>query len=161
MTKYDFAIQNVAGDRFRFCVAGVMKRFGYLRDRLFCISLAVYALNRLVVRPHLGGFFHTHCHWLWPFLHSHLDDFLLMPVALPVVLWMQRRLGLRKNDCPPSWAEMFFHCAVWSVMSKIVGPLLLNVGVADPWDVLFFFGGGAAACLWWQRCAWRTAIARP
>ena len=39
--------------------------------------------------------------------------------------------------------------------------MVAHVGVADPWDVLFFFGGGAAACLWWQRCAWRTAIARP
>ncbi|MEI9865001.1 MAG: hypothetical protein WDN00_10690 [Limisphaerales bacterium] len=113
--------------------------------------MTVYALNRLVIRPHLAGFFHTHLPWAWPFLHSHLDDLLLMPAALPVVLWLQRMLGLRKHDRPPGWGEMFAHLAVWSVMCKILGPLYLHIGVADPWDILFFAGGGAVACLWWNR----------
>jgi hypothetical protein len=46
---------------------------------------------------------------------------------------------------------MFLHLAVWSVMCKAVGPLFLNVGVADPWDVLCFAAGGIVACLWWNR----------
>jgi hypothetical protein len=36
-------------------------------------------------------------------------------------------------------------------MCKIVGPLYLHIGVADPWDLLFFAGGGIAACLWWNQ----------
>jgi hypothetical protein len=76
-----------------------------------------------------------------------------MPTALPVVLWIQRLVGLRKNDCPPSWPEIFLHLAVWSVMCKVIGPLFLNVGVADPWDVLFFALGGLGAGLWWNRRA--------
>jgi hypothetical protein len=130
-----------------------MNRFGYLQDRLFAVSLTAYAVNRLVIRPHLAGYFHAHLNWAWPFLHSHLDDLLLMPAALPVVLWLQRMLGLRKHDQPPGWGEMFAHLAVWSVMCKIIGPLYLHIGVADPWDVLFFAAGGAAACLWWNRPA--------
>ena len=130
-----------------------MNRFGYLRDRLFEISLAAYAFNRLVVRPHAIGFFHSHLHWAWPFLHSHFDDLLLMPAALPVVIWIQRLTGLRQHDRPPSWREMAFHLAVWSVMSKIVGPFYVHIGVADPWDVLCFAAGGIAACLWWHRPA--------
>jgi hypothetical protein len=130
-----------------------MNRFGYLQDRLFAVSLTVYAVNRLVIRPHLAGYFHAHLNWAWPFLHSHLDDLLLMPAALPVVLWLQRMLGLRKHDRPPGWGEMLAHLAVWSVMCKIIGPLYLHLGVADPWDVLFFTAGGITACLWWNRPA--------
>ena len=128
-----------------------MRRFGYLHDRLFCVSLAAYVFNRLVVRPHLGHFFQGHLHWAWPFLYSHLDDLLLLPAALPVVLWLQRMGGLRQHDGPPGGREMLFHFAIWSVMCKVVGPLFLNVGVADPWDVLCFAAGGLAAGLWWNR----------
>jgi hypothetical protein len=132
-------------------VAGAMNRFGYLQDGMFRISLAAYALNRLLVRPRLAGCFHSHLRWAWPFLHSHFDDLLLMPAALPVVLWLQRLPGLRRHDLPPTWSEMFFHLAIWSVMCKVVGPLYLHIGVADPWDVLYFAVGGCAACLWWNR----------
>jgi len=99
-----------------------MRRFGYLHDRLFWAALGLYLINRLVVLPHLGGFFHNHVHWIWAFLHSHLDDWLLIPAALPVVLWLQKLAGLRKQDLPPGWGEMFLHLAVWSVMCKMVAP---------------------------------------
>ncbi len=127
------------------------EKFRYLHDHLFIFALAAYALNRLLIRPHLGWFFHSHAAWLWPFLHSHFDDLLLMPAALPVILWLQRLLNLRRHDHPPGWLEMFAHLALWSIMCKIVGPLYLHIGVADPWDLLFFAGGGIAACLWWNR----------
>jgi hypothetical protein len=86
-----------------------------------------------------------------PFLHSHFDDLLLMPTALPVVLWIQRLTGLRKHDLPPTWPEMFSHLAIWSVMRKVVGPFYYHIGVADPLDILFFAAGGCTACLWWNR----------
>jgi len=133
--------------------AGTMKRFGYLQDRLFSVCLAAYAINRLLVLPHLAGFFHSHLHWVWPFLQSHFDDSLLMPVALPVVLWVQRLAGLRAQDHPPTWPEMFSHLVIWSVMCKVIGPFYCHIGIADPWDVLFFAAGGCAACFWWQRPA--------
>lgn len=130
-----------------------MRRFGYLHDRLFTFTLAAYALNRLLVLPHLAGFVRLRLPWAWPFLHSHLDDLLLMPVALPVVLWLQRLTGLRHHDQPPGWLEMLAHLAIWSVMCKIVGPAYCHIGVADPWDVLYFAAGGGAACCWWNRRA--------
>jgi hypothetical protein len=127
-----------------------MNIFGYLRDRLFQLSLAAYALNKLLILPHLAGCSQSHFYWAWPFLHSHFDDLLLMPVALPVVLWLQRLLGLRRNDCAPDWLEAFSHLVIWSVMCKLVGPFYFHIGVADAWDLLFFAGGGVAACLWWH-----------
>ena len=128
-----------------------MSRFAYLRDHLFWISLATYAINRLLIRPHCGPFINAHAHWLWEFSHSHLDDCLLIPAALPVVLWLQRLTGLRNHDGPPGWGEMLGHLAIWSVMCKFVGPHWLHIGVADPWDLLAFTMGGIAACLWWNR----------
>jgi len=130
-----------------------MKPFGYLHDRLFGFSLAAYALNRLVVLPHLAGILRPHLPWAWLFLHSHFDDLILMPAALPVVLWIQRLTGLRSHDRPPGWLEMLSHLLVWSVMCKIVGPFYCHIGVADPSDILFFAAGGFAACLWWNRPA--------
>lgn len=134
-----------------------MTGFGYLRDRVCQISLAAYAFNHLVLVPRLAGFILAHLTWAWPFLHSHFDDLLLMPAALPVVLWLQRLMGLRNHDLPPSWLEMWAHLAVWSVMCKVVGPLCLHVGVADPWDVLFFAAGGLFAVLWWRAEARQVA----
>lgn len=138
-----------------------MNRFGYLHDRLFGFSLAAYALNRLVIVPHLAGLVQTRLPWAWPFLHGHFDDLLLIPAALPVVLWLQKITGLRPHDRPPSWPEMFAHLVVWSVMAKVVGPFWLHVGVADPWDLLYFTGGGIAATLWWNRPANRVSAATP
>lgn len=137
-----------------------MKRFAYLRDPLFDVSLAVYAVNRLLIRPHLGGFFRAHYPWAWPFLHSHLDDLLLLPVALPVTLWLQRLAGVRTHDGPPAWPEMLFHLLIWSVMCKVVGPLFLHIGVADPLDVLCFAAGGIAGCIWWNRPLTQTLPVR-
>ena len=128
-----------------------MRRFAYLHDRLFQISLAAYTLNRLVLKSHLGFLHHSRFHFLWSFSHSHFDDLLLIPAALPVMLWVQRLLGVRLHDRAPGWLEMFAHLAIWSVMCKFVGPFLLHIGTPDPCDVLMFAIGGIAACFWWQR----------
>ena len=60
-----------------------MKRFGYLRDPLCIAACALYLLNRGGLREHIGGVF----------LRGHFNDLLLIPAALPLVLWVQRRIG--------------------------------------------------------------------
>lgn len=127
-----------------------MSRFGYPRDPLCGLSLAAYATNHLLVVPHLPGLVQARVPWAWPFLHSHFDDLLLIPAALPVVLWLQRLLGLRTHDRTPTWTEMLAHLAIWSVICKGAGPLCLHVGAADPWDILFFAAGGGGAMIWWR-----------
>jgi len=136
-----------------------MKPFGYLHDRLFLCSLPAYAVNRLIILPRFSGLLHTRLPSVWSFLHSHLDDLLLMPVALPVILWVQRLTGLRTRDGTPTWSEMFTHLAIWAFMAKIVGPYYCHVGVADPWDLLYFTAGGIGACAWWNRRAQPVATA--
>lgn len=127
-----------------------MKQFAYLRDPLFLAAAAVYALNRWWL---------THA-FASPFLHGYLNDLLLLPAALPVVLWVQRRLGLRERDGAPAWTEMWLHLAVWSVICEVIGPHCWPHGTADTWDVLAYALGGVAACLWWQRPAKQVLIRR-
>lgn len=126
-----------------------MKRFGYLLDPLFLTALGGYALNQYLLKPRLPS----------PFLHGHFSDLLMIPVALPVVLWMQRSIGLRKHDLSPSWMEMSFHLVVWSLICECIGPRWLHHGTADIWDVATYAAGGLLACLWWNRPAPRRVVA--
>ena len=128
-----------------------MSRFGYLRDPLFLLASAAYALNRWVLKPLVPS----------PFLHNHFNDLLLIPAALPVMLALQRALGLRKHDDVPSWPEVTMHWAVWSMVCEWIGPFCFQMGVADIWDVVSYAAGGLAAYLWWNRYSLRLRIARP
>ena len=125
-----------------------MKRFAYWCDPLFLAACALYALNRWEVKPHVRS----------PFLHGQFNDCLLIPCALPLVLWLQRRLGLRKHDEFPSASEIGFHLVVWSVLCEVVGPHILRV-TGDIKDVVAYCGGGLVAWLWWRWQAQNTATA--
>lgn len=82
-------------------------------------------------------------------MHGQFNDLLLIPCALPLVLWVQRLLGLRTHDLPPTVFEIFSHLALWSVLFEGIGPRVLNV-TGDPLDVLVYFIGGAFAAIWWN-----------
>ena len=120
-----------------------MTRFGYLRDRLFLTATTGYGLNRWLIKPLVP----------LPFLHGQFNDLLLIPAALPVVLWVQRRTGLRTEDGFPSWSEIVLHLVVWSVICEFIGPVWLHRGTSDLWDVAAYTLGGVAAGIWWNRRA--------
>jgi hypothetical protein len=128
-----------------------MNRFGYLRDSLFLVAATSYALNWWFFKPLLPS----------PFLHGHFNDLLLLPAALPVVLWMQRQLGLRPHDGAPSWREMIVHLVVWSGICEFIGPSCFHHGTADVWDVVAYSVGGVVSCLWWNRRTYRTPVSAP
>jgi len=128
-----------------------MKRFGYLRDRLFLMAAGGYTLNRWLLKALLPS----------PFLHNHFNDLLLIPAAFPVVLWGQRVLGLRNHDRPPSWQEMLLHLGIWSMICEVVGPFWLQSGTADIWDVAVYAVGGVAAYLWWNCSERRCSTSLP
>lgn len=118
-----------------------MRRFAYWRDPLFLVSCGLYALNRWVVKPRVHN----------PFLLFHFNDLLLIPCALPLLLWLHARLGWRSRDQAPTVAETAFHLLVWSVLFEWIGPRIIARATGDPWDVVAYVAGGLLATLWWNR----------
>lgn len=117
-----------------------MKRFAYARDPLCVAACALYALNRWWLRAHVGGVF----------LRGYFNDLLLIPAALPLVLWMHRRTGLRADDARPRWREIALHLVVWSVVAEAIAPHLMRWTTGDWRDVLAYSAGALAAGCWWN-----------
>jgi hypothetical protein len=117
--------------------------FGYWRDPVFLVCLAIYVVNRLFIKPNL--------HHYSPLFHGHLNDTLTVPVALPIYLLVYRWIRFRPDDEPPRWWEVLPHVVVWMVFFEWFGPLYLHRGVADPIDAWCIAGGGLAAWVLWQR----------
>jgi hypothetical protein len=119
-----------------------MGRFRYLRDPLFVTCVAVYFVNRWALKPLLRG----------GFLHDHLNDLICIPVWVPIMLWGQRRLGLRATDSPPLASEILIPLFVWSWFFEIVLPPTGWAGsraVSDYRDIIYYsLGAALAACFW-------------
>lgn len=121
-----------------------MRRFGYCRDPLFIVGCIAYATNRWLIKPHVpGGLF-----------HSYFNDFWLIPCALPLILWLHRRLGLRANDAYPTFAEVVGHLAFWSLLFEWIGPRFMAHPTGDAGDVVAYALGALGAVLWWSRERW-------
>lgn len=118
-----------------------MRRFRYVRDPVCLLACLAYGLNRWVLSP-LGNS---------SFLHGTFNDLLLLPAALPVALWIQRKLGWRSDDRPPTPGEVVGHWLVWSAVCEGLAPLFLDRAVADWWDIAAYAAGGLAAGIWWNR----------
>jgi hypothetical protein len=117
-----------------------VKRFRYCWDPLFLSGVSMYAANRFVFRPHTTS----------AFLRGQFDDLLLIPCALPPLLWLHRALRLRSHDRPPEFSEVLLHVVVWSVVCEAIGPKIFHGSTADPLDILAYVVGGLIAWLWWR-----------
>jgi hypothetical protein len=115
----------------------------YLADPLCWSGIAVYLLNRLFLRM---GYLHGNA-----FFRGHLCDLLLLPCALPPLLFVYRCLGLRVHDRPPTWLEIGLHLTGWSLFFEWIGPVYLHRGTADLWDVVAYTTGAGIAGLVWMR----------
>lgn len=121
-----------------------MRPFRYLRDPLFIVGCFAYAINRWLVKPHV----HT------GFFHSHFNDCWLIPCALPPILWLHRKLGLRPHDAPPQVSEILFHLVFWSLLFEWIGPKFVPHTTGDPLDALAYAAGALVAGLWWHHERW-------
>lgn len=129
-----------------------MKPFGYWRDPLFLACCAGYAVNRCFLKPH----FHS------AFFQNWFNDLLLIPCAMPLLLFLHRKLGLRTSDLPPSFAEIFVHLTGWSLLFEVIGPHFMPHVTGDPLDVIAYAVGGAMAFAWWRReMFWPAAAPTP
>ncbi len=124
----------------------VRDKWKYFADPLCIICLGAYVLNRFVIRPH------WHRSWLLgPFIHDHLNDSLLVPVALPIFLAVYRALSVRNHDRPPTLTEVLGHSLLWSLYFEVFAPVFLKYSTADFWDAVSYFVGGLIAWLIWNR----------
>lgn len=104
------------------------------------MACAFYAVNRWALPLSLKG----------PFLRHHFNDLLFIPAALPLMLWLQRKLGLRLTDAYPDWREILLHWVVWSIAAEVVGPHLFARATGDVWDVVAYAIGAVVAAVVWQ-----------
>jgi len=118
-----------------------MRRFLYWRDPLFLFGCSVYVINRWLIKPYV----HT------GFFHSYFNDLWLIPCALPPILWLHRRLGLRLHDDVPLFFEITTHLVFWSVLFEWIGPKLLSHPTGDWIDVLAYVAGAIGAGFYWHR----------
>ena len=119
-----------------------MRGFRYWRDPICLAACAAYGANRWLLKPFLA---------MGPFMRGHFNDLFLIPAALPFVLWLQRRLGLRTHDAPPTGGEIALHLAVWAFIAEGAGPWLTHRGTADWRDVAAYSAGAAACYVFWRR----------
>ncbi len=122
--------------------SGDGQKFGYLADKTFLSACFLYAANRFWGKPLLGDSLH--------FLRTHLDDCLLLPAALPPLLYVFRKLGLRQEDSPPSLREVAEWTLLWSVAFEWAFPRFLHKGVGDWRDVLAYATGALVSWLLWR-----------
>lgn len=116
-------------------------RFRYCRDGLFLCGCLAYAINRWLIKPHISP----------GFLMFHFNDVWLIPCALPPVLWLHRKLGLRSHDDMPHWSEISGHLVFWSLLFEWIGPMFVPHAQGDLMDVAAYAFGALIAGLWWHR----------
>lgn len=118
-----------------------MKRFRGIKDPLFLLACSLYSLNRGWMQSQVGG----------AFLKGHFNDLLMIPAALPLVLWIHEQLRWRQVGVFPTFGEVLAHVGIWSWVCEGLGPRLNPRAVSDPVDVLCYLAGGVGAWLWWHR----------
>lgn len=116
--------------------------FAYLADKTFLSACFLYAANRFWAKPLLGE--------TVPFLRCHFDDCLLVPAALPPLLYVFRKLGLRRNDSQPSLREVAEWTLLWAVTFEWAFPRFLGKGIGDWRDVLAYTAGALVSWQLWQ-----------
>ena len=118
-------------------------RFLYLRDPLFLLCLATYFINRFVFKAV----------WKDGFVHEHLNDLICIPFWVPIMLFVQRKLGLRDGDDSPRPSEIVIPLIVWSWVFEIILPrtgLLGRLCVGDYRDVFYYSLGALVSGVFWQ-----------
>ena len=117
--------------------------FRYLRDPLFLVCFSAYWVHRILRILELST----------PLLRGYLNDVICIPFWLPIMLWAERRLGLRQHDDPPHTFEIVIPLVIWTVVFEVVLPTtetFTGLAVPDPNDVLCYALGGFVSAQFWQ-----------
>lgn len=128
-----------------------MKPFRYWRDPFCLLAQALYVVNRGALKPWSSS----------EFLHGYFNDLLLIPAALPWILWLHRKFDWRDHDGPPSALEIAAHCSLWAIICEFTGPRLFTYGTADSRDLLAYAAGAFIAWCWWHSSRASRPVPKP
>lgn len=118
-------------------------RFRFILDPLFLFSSTLYVVNKLsLFAPYW---------WGHRFINAYLNDVLLVPVMLPIILLFSRMLTSRNKYSPPMFREILVPLAIWSTAFEFIGPRFFQKGTSDPLDVLAYCIGGLISWAVWNR----------
>lgn len=124
--------------------AGDTKPFLYWRDPVCLAAGAAYVGNRWLLPLALQA----------PWWRGHFADVLLIPAGLPCWLWLERRLGWRRDDAAPRWGEIAFLVVTWTLAAELLAPRVFIHCTGDLWDAAAYVGGAVVAGLAWR---WHAA----
>lgn len=118
----------------------MFKKYKFIRDYFFLISLIIYGLNYVSIK---FGIYTNY------FMQCYFNDIFLVPVALPVVLYIVKLLKYR-GSYYPTLSEILTCLIIWSVFFEYIGPKYLNKGIADVYDVIAYFIGAVVSFIVWR-----------
>ena len=115
----------------------------FLRDRLFIVCVALYVVNRWLIKPMASI----------EFFHSHLNDLLCFPIWIPVLVSLLSLMRLRPSKEPPCSYEILIPLVIWSWMFEGWAPatsLFAGATVADPKDIIWYAVGAFLGSIYWR-----------
>ena len=118
-------------------------RFRYLRDPLFLACVVTYFVNRWVLKSI----------WETGFVHEHLNDLICIPFWVPIMLWVERHIGLRQDDGPPEAFEIIIPLLLWSWVFEMFLPRTELFGrfcTSDHRDIICYSAGSIGAAVFWR-----------
>lgn len=118
-------------------------QFRYIRDPVFVVSVSLYLITKFIILE--NGIFKP------GFIASYFNDFLLVPVVLPILLFFCKKLNLRLVDIPPTFLELIIPLLIWSALFEFIFPYFIPKGTADLLDILFYFLGGFLSWMIWNK----------
>lgn len=118
-------------------------RFRYLKDPLFLFCLVLYFVNRWVLKPYFPN----------EFSRCYLNDVICLPFWVPIMLFLMRKIGLRRVDTPPTGGELIIPLLLWSGVFELILPRLdffRPLATSDYRDILCYTVGAALAAIAWR-----------
>lgn len=115
----------------------------YLKDPLFVFCVILYFTNRLVIKP----YFPNH------FCRDHLNDLICIPFWVPIMLFIMRKIRLRKTDLPPFASEILIPLILWSWIFEAYlpfTPMFKHLATSDYLDVFSYTIGALFAAIFWK-----------
>jgi hypothetical protein len=117
--------------------------FRYLRDPLFLLCVVTCWIHRWLAARGMST----------PLLRGHLNDLICVPFWVPIIVWLKKRLRLRKHDAPPDAVEVIVSLLIFAALFEVVIPAQEAwrvPTVADPYDVLSYCLGALLAVVFWR-----------